>query len=305
MNNSSLSRRGFLRGATGVSLGLAVGGGALASGCTSISVAAGGEGGNLLDRLRDSGTVRMGFANERPFGFIDAEGNLTGEAPEIGKAVFRRLGIDSFEPKLADFSSLIPGLKAGLFDVIAAGMYITPERCAEIEFTNPDYNAPAALLLRQGNPLDLSDLDSIVEKRARIGVLTGSVEQGYAAEVGVPNGRIIVFPDQSSGIDGVRAGRADCLMLTRLSLVSALGERPGSGLEIGETFIPVVKGEKQFGAGGFGFRKGETAIVREFNRELAAMQDSGEVLRTVRPFGFSQDEMTGLTAQQLCTGTAG
>ncbi|MBK1785850.1 ectoine/hydroxyectoine ABC transporter substrate-binding protein EhuB [Prauserella sp. ASG 168] len=277
----------------------------MASGCTSISVAAGGDGGDLLDRLRASGTVRMGFANERPFGFINAEGNLTGEAPEIGKAVFQRLGVDSFEPKLADFSSLIPGLKAGLFDVIAAGMYITPDRCAEIEFTNPDYNAPAALLLRQGNPLGLSDLDTIVKQQARIGVLTGSVEQGYAADLGIPAGRTVVFPDQSSGIDGVRAGRADCLMLTRLSLVSALGERPGAGLEIGETFIPTVNGEEQYGAGGFGFRKGETGIVDAFNNELAAMKDSGEVLKLVKPFGFSQDEMTDLTAQQLCTGTAG
>ncbi|MEU6642047.1 ectoine/hydroxyectoine ABC transporter substrate-binding protein EhuB [Saccharomonospora sp. NPDC046836] len=304
MNNSNLSRRGFLRGATGVTVGIAVGGGALASGCTSISVAADGAGGDLLQRLRDSGTVRMGFANERPFGFINREGNLTGQAPEIGKAIFRRLGIDSFEPKLADFSSLIPGLKAGLFDVIAAGMYITPARCAEIEFTDPDYNAPAALLLPPGNPLGLSDLDSVGQGGARIGVLTGSVEEGYAHDIGMPAGRVVVFPDQSSGFDGVLAGRADCLMLTRLSLLSALNERPGVALELGESFIPVVQGEKQYGAGGFGFRKGETSIVREFNRQLAAMKGSGEVLEIVRPFGFSQDEMTDLTAAQLCSGTA-
>nr|WP_256328084.1 ectoine/hydroxyectoine ABC transporter substrate-binding protein EhuB [Prauserella marina] len=304
MNSSSLNRRGFLRGASGLTLGLAVGGGALVSGCTSISVAADGEGGDLLNRLRDEGNVRMGFANERPFGFINKEGVLTGEAPEVGKEIFRRLGVDSFEPKLADFSSLIPGLKAGLFDVISAGMYITPARCAEIEFTNPDYNAPAALLLPRGNPMGLSDLDSVVEKRARIGVLTGSVEEGYASDVGIPGGRIVVFPDQSSGIDGVLANRADCLMLTRLSLDAALGQRQGIALEVGETFVPIVNGVKQYGAGGFGFRKGETAIVDEFNRELAAMQRSGDVLRLTRPFGFSQDEMTDLTAQALCTGTA-
>ncbi|MFC4004850.1 ectoine/hydroxyectoine ABC transporter substrate-binding protein EhuB [Prauserella oleivorans] len=304
MNNSRLSRRGFLRGASGATLGLAIGGGALVSGCTSINVAAGSEGGDLLQRLRDSGTVRMGFANERPFGFINSAGDLTGEAPEVGKEVFRRLGVDSFEPKLADFSSLIPGLKAGLFDVIAAGMYITPDRCAEIEFTNPDYNAPAALLLPKGNPKGLSDLDSIVRKRARIGVLTGSVEEGYAADSGIPRSRVVVFPDQSSGIDGVLAGRADCLMLTRLSLTSALQQRPGAQLEIGPSFIPVVKGEKQFGAGGFGFRKGETNIVRAFNRELTIMQERGEILKLTKPFGFSQDEMTRLTAADLCAGTA-
>ncbi|KID30465.1 ectoine/hydroxyectoine ABC transporter substrate-binding protein EhuB [Prauserella rugosa] len=304
MNNSRLSRRGFLRGASGLTLGVAVGGGALTAGCTSINVSADSGGGDLLERLRGSGTVRMGFANERPFGFINGQGDLTGEAPEVGKEIFRRLGVESFEPKLADFSSLIPGLKAGLFDVIAAGMYITPDRCAEIEFTNPDYNAPAALLLPEGNPRNLSDLQSIEESGARIGVLTGSVEEGYAADIGLPGNRIVVYPDQSSGIDGVAAGRSDCLMLTRLSLNSALQQRRGMPLEIGEPFVPVVNGEEMFGAGGFGFRKGETAIVDAFNRELASMQRSGEILKLTKPFGFAQEEMTDLTAADLCAGTA-
>nr|WP_246382406.1 ectoine/hydroxyectoine ABC transporter substrate-binding protein EhuB [Prauserella isguenensis] len=274
----------------------------MTAGCTSVNVSADGGGGDLLERLRSSGTVRMGFANERPFGYINQGGELTGEAPAVGKEIFRRLGVDSFEPKLADFSSLIPGLKAGLFDVIAAGMYITPDRCAEIEFTNPDYNAPAALLLPQGNPKNLSDLQSIEESGARIGVLTGSVEEGYAEDLGLPG--IVVYPDQSSGIDGVAAGRSDCLMLTRLSLNAALQQRKGMPLEIGESFIPTVHGEEKFGAGGFGFRKGETAIVDAFNRELAKMKQAGEILKLTEPFGFAKAEMTNLTAADLCAGTA-
>ncbi|WP_243859502.1 ectoine/hydroxyectoine ABC transporter substrate-binding protein EhuB [Amycolatopsis arida] len=278
-----------------------MGGGLVTSGCTRINVAAGEEGGDLLERLRDRGRVRMGFANERPFGFITKDGKFTGQAPEVGKAVFRRLGIDSFEPRFADFSSLIPGLKAGLFDVIAAGMYITPPRCKEVEFTNPDYNAPEALLLPMGNPLGLTDLQSVVDHpTARIGVLTGSVEERYSLALGIPSSRVVVFPDQASGVDGVLANRADCLMLTRLSLLSALEQRPGAPLEIGETFVPVVNGVEQYGAGGFAFRTGETKIVREFNRVLADMKAHGEVLEIVRPFGFSEAEMTDLTAEFLC-----
>lgn len=303
MNNSRLSRRGFLRGASGLTLGVAVGGGALTAGCTSVNVSADQGGGDLLERLRASGTVRVGFANERPFGYINQAGELTGEAPAVGKEIFRRLGVDSFEPKLADFSSLIPGLKAGLFDVISAGMYITPDRCAEIEFTNPDYNAPAAMLLPKGNPKNLSDLQSVEQSGARIGVLTGSVEEGYAADIGLPGNRIVVYPDQSSGIDGVAAGRSDCLMLTRLSLNAALQQRQGMPLEIGETFNPIVQGEEKFGAGGFGFRKGETAITDAFDRELAKMKRAGEILKLTKPFGFTKAEMTDLTAADLCAGT--
>ncbi|TQJ05676.1 amino acid ABC transporter substrate-binding protein (PAAT family) [Amycolatopsis cihanbeyliensis] len=301
MSDADVSRRRFLRGSAGGALAVALGGGLVTSGCTSVNIAARGDGGQLLDRLRDRGVVRMGFANERPFGYINHGGELTGQAPSVGKAVFRKLGIDEFEPKLADFGSLIPGLKAGLFDVIAAGMYITPPRCAEIEFSNPDYNAPEALLLPAGNPLGLTDLRSVRDHQsARIGVLTGSVEERYALALGIPRDRVVVFPDQASGIDGVLANRSDSLMLTRLSLNAALEERPGAALEISETFFVVIDGVQQNGAGGFGFRKGETDIVDAFNRELAAMKAQGEVLEIVQPFGFSKNEMTELTAQELC-----
>ena len=45
------------------------------------------DGGDLLDRLRSEGTVRLGIAGEIPFGYIDRDGEFTGEAPEIAKVL--------------------------------------------------------------------------------------------------------------------------------------------------------------------------------------------------------------------------
>ncbi|AOS62294.1 amino acid ABC transporter substrate-binding protein [Actinoalloteichus hymeniacidonis] len=244
----------------------------------------------------------MGFANETPFAFINSEGDLTGQAAEVGKEIFSRLGVDEFVPKLADFSSLIPGLNAGLFDVIAAGMYITPARCEQILFTNPDYNAPYAFLVPEGNPLGLTTLDDVVANpEVVLGVIVGGVEESVATGVGVPQDQIVVFPDQVSGIDGVTAGRADAFLLSTLSLRSALASREDSGLQLSEPpFIPEVDGVPQNGAGGFGFRLGERNIVEAFNNELVTLKSEGLLLPIVEPFGFTEDEMTDLTAAELC-----
>ncbi|APU13489.1 MULTISPECIES: ectoine/hydroxyectoine ABC transporter substrate-binding protein EhuB [Actinoalloteichus] len=297
---ANVTRRNFIRGATGglLAVGLGVG----VAGCSSIDLSTAGGGGDLLDQLRDRGNVRMGFANETPFAYIDSEGDLTGQAAEVGKEIFRRLGVDSFVPKLADFSSLIPGLNAGLFDVISAGMYITPARCEQILFTNPDYNAPYAFLVPEGNPLGLTTLEDVVANPdVVLGVIVGGVEESVATGVGVPSDQIVVFPDQVSGIDGVAAGRADAFLLSTLSLRSALGGRPDSGLELSEPpFIPTVDGVDQNGAGGFGFRLGEANIVESFNSELATLKSEGLLLPIVEPFGFTEDEMTDLTAEELC-----
>lgn len=307
MRPRRLSRRALLHATSGGVLAwsasaLGVGCVVATTACSRVNIERVEDGGQLLTTLRERGVVRMGFANERPYGYINLDGKLTGQAPTVGKEIFRRLGIHEFEPKMADFSSLIPALKVGLFDVIAAGMYITPPRCRQIEFTNPDYNAPHALLVRAGNPHNLHHVtDFVGSGSTRLGVITGGVEQRIARGVGVPESRLVVYPDQASGFDGVLADRSDAYMLSTLSLRSALADRPDAPLQISTPFIAELNGAPQYGAGGFGFQRGETTMVAAFNAELAELKRSGRLLELVRPFGFTDAEMTELTARELCS----
>src|SRR2546423_10897163 len=66
-----------------------------------------------LERAKREGYLRVGFANEAPYGYATPEGVLTGEAPEIAKIVLKQIGIERIDGVLTPFRSLIPGLKAG------------------------------------------------------------------------------------------------------------------------------------------------------------------------------------------------
>src|SRR5215467_13974035 len=90
---------------------------------------------STLDQAKKNGYVRVGFANEAPFAYATPDGKLTGEAPEVAKAVLKKMGINEVDGVLTEFGSLIPGLKAHRFDIIAAGMFVTPARCKEINFS--------------------------------------------------------------------------------------------------------------------------------------------------------------------------
>ena len=92
------------------------------------------------------------MANEAPYGYATPDGKLTGEAPEVAKAVLAKMGITQVDGVLTEFGSLIPGLKAGRFDIIAAGMYVNPQRCNEIAFSEPSYGIGQAILVPAGNP---------------------------------------------------------------------------------------------------------------------------------------------------------
>ncbi|MGN2393329.1 hypothetical protein ACTFO6_17800, partial [Pelomicrobium sp. G1] len=49
--------------------------------------------GSTLERARREGSIRIGFADEAPFAYLDTQrGRVTGEAPEVARVILRRLG---------------------------------------------------------------------------------------------------------------------------------------------------------------------------------------------------------------------
>lgn len=282
-------------------LGAAGGLGALgAAGCTRVATAAGANGGDLLDRLRAQGVVRLGIAGEVPFGYIDKDGGLTGEAPELARVVFKRLGIDRVQPVPTEFGSLIPGLKALQFDVVAAGMYVNPERCEQVIFADPDYQMLDSFIVRKGNPLGLRDYKDVVAKKAKFATGTGYAEIQYAVEAGYAQSDILIVPDQVAGLNAVEAGRVDVFAGTALT-VRAVAEKSAKAEAI-KPFTPLVDGKPHIDGGAFAFRPGETKLRDAFNVELRKLKKSGELFRILRPFGFTKAEMTDLTAKELCGG---
>lgn len=263
---------------------------------TATTEATGGDG--LLGELQDSGTVRVGIANEVPYGYEDDDGNVTGEAPEVAKAVLANLGITNVEAVVVEFGTLIPGLQAGQFDMIAAGMFITPERSEQIIFSDPDYCVSNAFAVADGNPLGISDFQSIIDSGATLAVLSGAVDEGYAEDSGVPDDQIERFSDVNAQYDALAAGRVDAVSGTSLTVNTQADAR--DGIEATEGFFPVIDGVEQVGCGGFGFL--DQGFRDAFNAELKKLQADGTVEEIVTSFGFAAadvEKAAALTAEEL------
>lgn len=271
-----------------------------AAGCTRVATAAGTDGGDLLQRLRAQGVVRLGIAGEIPFGYIDKDGHLTGEAPELAKAIFKRLGVGTVQPVPTEFGSLIPGLNSQQFDVVAAGMYVNPERCEQVIFADPDYQMLDSFIVRKGNPKGLHDYKDVVAKKAKFATGTGYAEIQYAVEAGYKESDILIVPDQVAGLNAVEAGRVDVFAGTALTTREVV--KKSAKAESTKPFTPLVDGKPHVDGGAFAFRSAETKLRDAFNVELRKLKKSGELFRILRPFGFTEAEMTDLTAKQLCGG---
>ncbi len=256
-----------------------------------------------LELIRREGIARIGYANDIPFGHATADGKITGEAPEIARKILARMGIEKIEGVLVEFDSLIPALKAGRFDIIAAGMFVIPERCREIAFSEPTFSLGQAFLVKKGNPLNLHSYEDVAKNpNAILCVMKGAVEGYYARAVGVPESRIYTVPDTPSGLVAVKNGVSDALALTSLSIQNLVSAAKDPGIERVQPFRdPVIQGKVIRGYGAFGFRKDDRDFLDEFNKHLKAFIGTNEHLETVQPFGFTESELPGrVTTGELC-----
>jgi polar amino acid transport system substrate-binding protein len=253
-----------------------------------------------LQKARRQGYIRVGFANEAPFGYATPAGKLTGEAPEVAKVVLARMGIPEVDGVLTEFGSLIPGLKAGRFDIIAAGMFITPKRCKQINFSEPSYGIGQAFLVPQGNPKHLYTYADVAQRSdIKLAVMAGAVERGYAKNAGIPMTQLVTLPDPPSMLAAVQAGRADAAALTALSIANLAAK--GDGVESTPPFATVA-GKSVMGHGGFGFRKADVDLLAAFNKHLKAFIGSKEHLELVTPLGFGKGYLPTRSTADLCQG---
>jgi len=274
---------------------------AVAAGCGALDPG----GGSSLEKARKEGVIKVGFANEKPYAYRTEDGEVTGEAVEIARHVFKQMGIEKIEPILTDFGQLIPGLKAKRFDAITAGMYITPERCREVAFAHPEYRIGEALAVKKGNPKNLRSYEDIANNPdVTVAVMQGAIEKQYLKQVGVKEQQIKSVQDQPAALAMLKTGRVDAITMTGPSLREVLKAEGDDGVETVEDFRqPVIDGESIVGYGATAFRKDDRDLLEAYNRELQRMKESGKLLEILQRFNFSEENLPGeKTAEELCRG---
>ena len=255
-----------------------------------------------LERIKREGFVRVGFPNQVPYAYANEKGQLTGADAEIAKLVIEKMGIKSMDGVLTEFGALIPGLRAGRFDIVLA-MFINPTRCAQVAFSEPVYKIGQGIVVKSGNPLGVKGYDDLVKNdKLRIAVMAGAVQSTYLKKLGVPDARVSAFPDGPSAIAAVRAGRADVFTISNLParrLLETAG--PSAGLEmVADMADPIIDGKPGRGYDGFAFRQEDKDLLAAFNAALAEVAATPKFLAAMEPFGFTKDNLPDAKTADLC-----
>ncbi|MCU9847651.1 transporter substrate-binding domain-containing protein [Defluviimonas sp. WL0024] len=225
----------------------------------------------LTAGLATAQTVRMGTEGAYPpYNFINDAGEVDGFEREVGDELCARAEL-TCEWVTNDWDSIIPNLVSGNYDTIIAGMSITAERDAVIDFTQ-NYFPPAASAY-VGLSAD-ADLSGVIAAQA------ATLQASHVAETGAT---LLEFPSPDETIAAVRNGEADAVLADKDFLAPIVAESGGELAFVGDDI--------QLGDGiGIGVRESDAELKGKLDAAIQSMKDDGTLNEMIKKW-FGEESL--------------
>ncbi|MBO4299832.1 MAG: transporter substrate-binding domain-containing protein [Clostridia bacterium] len=226
------------------------------------TAAAGFADGDRLAELQARGSITIATEGEwAPWTYHDAETeDLVGFDVEIARAVAEKIGL---EPDFIEgvWEGLLMGLDNGMYDIMANGVEITPEREEKYDFSAPYAYLNTVLIVRGDN----DGINAFEDLNGRVTANSGgSTYEQIASSYGADT-RLVSTLAQT--MEEVLNGRVDATLNAELSFYDFMKEHPDANLK-----IAAISAEPSLVA--FPLLKGEDNATL-----LAALNDAIEALR--------------------------
>lgn len=216
----------------------------------------------VLDRVKDSKVLRVGFEGTYPpFNFLDDNKKFNGFDVDISNEIARRLDVKT-KFIATKWDGLIGGLKADKFDIIIAQMSITDERKKSVDFTDP-YVVTGSVLITRKDQSDISKLEQI--KGKNVGVGGGTTFEEVARSVDGAN--VHLYKTVNEYIQDLINGRLDVIINDQLLM--------SYNIQKENLPIKIVSDIVNKDSIGMAVKKGNDEFVKELNKALTDMKADG------------------------------
>src|SRR5436305_698981 len=160
---------------------------------------------SALQRVRQSGELRIGTdATYPPFETAEG-GNFSGFDIDLGEAIAKELGVKARWIN-SGFDGIFPALQNGSFDAVMSSVTITPERSASMLFSDPYYDSGQLIAVRQDTQ-NINTPDDLAGKKVGVQINTTAqydLEKRAGVEVEKYNTIDLALQDlQNKRIDAV------------------------------------------------------------------------------------------------------
>ncbi|HGH6490804.1 TPA: amino acid ABC transporter substrate-binding protein [Neisseria meningitidis] len=233
--------------------------------------------GSLIERINNKGTVTVGTEGTyAPFTYHDKDGKLTGYDVEVTRAVAEKLGV-KVEFKETQWDSMMAGLKAGRFDVVANQVGLTsPERQATFDKSDP-YSWSGAVLVAR-NDSNIKSIDDIK------GVKTAqSLTSNYGEKAKAAGADLVAVDGLAQSLTLIEQKRADATLNDELAVLDYLKKNPNAGVKI----VWSAPADEKVGSGLI-VNKGNDEAVAKFSTAINELKTDGTLKKLGEQF-FGKD----------------
>ena len=217
---------------------------------------------SALQRVRQNGTLRIGTdATYPPLEYVE-NGQFAGFEIDLAGAIARELGVRA-EFINASFDGIFPALQNGSFDAVVSSVTITPERSAQMLFSDPYYDSGQLIAVRQGTQ-GITTPENLVGKKVGVQInTTAQIDLEKRAGVAVA-----VYNTIDLALLDLKNGRIDAVV----------GDAPVLRFMIRQSFQELQTVGRRFTDEKFGiaFAQSSEDLRRAVNAALWRIQDSGE-----------------------------
>lgn len=202
----------------------------------------------------------------RPFNYTNTDGSLGGYDVDVAKAVCAEIKADC-EIKAQDWEGILPGLISQKYDAIVSGMSHTPERAAQVDFTQPYFkNTVVWLASTKGkfNP------DGEI-KGYKLGTQRSTTQSQTLEEKMSKDNQVKLYDTYDNAYMDLKSGRLDAVLSEKVTGAEWLKQNQGEFGFVGQEMdnndniaIAVRKGDP---------------LKAEFDKALATLQANGELAK--------------------------
>jgi polar amino acid transport system substrate-binding protein len=238
---------------------------------------------SALARIAARGELTWGADEQggEPYAYEDPArgGALVGFEVDLAETLARALGVRARMVQ-NDWSTLIPSLERGTFDVALNGVEVTPARAARVSFTRPYYLFAERLVARRGDPR-IRDLPSL--RGLRVGTLANTQAWDLLRAAGA---EAVPYEGIDEQLIDLEHGRTDAVLLDDIIVARYLGRHPALA-----AVTDVAEGRYAIA-----LRPGDDDLRAALDRALGEQIASGAWRRTLGRWGLDDDRQQMLAA---------
>ena len=203
-----------------------------------------------------------------PYEMVADDGSFEGIDIEVAGAIAEKLGLELQVDDMG-FDAALQAAQTGKSDIVMAGVTVTEERQAVMDFSNTYANGVQVVIVKEGSPIQTVD---DLANANMIGCQMGTTGYIYCSDTpengGFGEDHVTPYDDGAAAVQALMNGQIDAVVIDNMPAQEYVAANPG---------LKILDGEFTNEDYAIGVAKGNTALLDAINGALEELTNDGTI----------------------------